>query len=911
MPNALKHILSIVFLTMVYTGHAQKNISGKVTDLITNVPLAKVKISLADHTTSTITDKNGTYQIAVPENATTLIFSLDRYFSESINITTSSGTLDVNMILDTENLRDVVLVGSRFKPRSIADSPVPIDNIKESELRSAGHHDLDMTMMYNIPSFNTSIQTVSDATAHFNPADLRGLGPSRTLILVNGKRKNSSAHVYINDTPGKGEVGVDLTTIPIAAIERVEVLRNAASAQYGSDAIAGVINIVLKENIAYGEINSISGLNQAGDGLIMGFDTHFGIPIEDKGFINVSTNFKIQEKTNRAPDVGTDLLFGNIFQGTAQANITQADADLRNALISPAEHLQLTNTANDLNVLGTSLVDGTNPWLQQNPGLGMILGQPEMTTNNLFYNVNYAIGTEAEIYSFGGTTYRNGESYGIFRAPYMAEDYGLYNQTGFLPNFQTNIHDITLTAGLRGSKNGWVYDISTTRGKNEVSYTIGNTLNDALATTSPTRFDAGGYLFSQVVNNLDISKSISKLDIGFGFEFRNENFVIESGEENSYIGAGAISFPGIQPTNEVNENRHNLGVYLDLQSQLTKDLLLGGAIRYENYSDFGSRVNWMIQSKLDLVENIFAVRGSWSTGFRAPSLHQIHLSNIQTLISAGTISEQGTFKNNSTVLRTFDIKELKEESSTNISVGLTFNPSNKLFITADYFNIHVDDRIVFTGAIGDDGDPNTTTQTESILHQFNITSFKFFTNAIDTHTDGVDVVVAYNDIRLGTGSLSMSLTGNYSHTVIDGALKTSQLLESEGNSIFDRQEQGRIESARPDSKAILRTDYTINKFNIGVYNTYFGTVTWQHASDETKDQTFSSKILSDLNMSYQLTKSLSLSLGSNNIFNVYPDEINSLGDPETDLGGRLKYSWEVNQFGFNGRFIYAKVKFTL
>lgn len=873
MPH-LKNFLTVVLVIVSTICYPQQTISGIVTDLLTEQPLEKVKISLLGGESVTITDRKGSYEITIPTASATLVFTLDRYISESIKVNNLTKTLNISLILDTDNLKKVVLVGSRFKPRSVADSPVPIDNIQENELRSAGHHDLDMMMMYNIPSFNSTIQTVSDATAHFNPADLRGLGPSRTLILINGKRKNYSSHIYINDTPGKGEVGVDLTTIPISAIERVEVLRNGASAQYGSDAIAGVVNIILKENIESSEINTISGINQEGDGLIMGFDAHLATSITDKGFINISTNFKHQKETNRSGTPGSDVFFGNILQDP-------------------------------------SLTNGTNPWIQSNPDLGMVIGQPSMTTNNIFINAKYEISPYSEFYTFAGTTYRNGKSFGVLRPPYIANDYQLYNGIGFLPNFQTNINDITFSLGLRGQKNGWEYDISSTKGENKVSYIIGNTLNDSLKSTSPTRFDAGGYKFSQIVNNLDISRQYSNIDIGFGFEFRNENFAIEAGEENSYIGNGAISFPGIQPMNEVNENRHNLGVYIDIQSQLSKQILVGGAIRYENYSDFGSRFNWMINTKLDLPNDKINLRSSISTGFRAPSLHQIHLSNIQTLISGGTLSEQGTFKNNSTVLRAFDVQKLKEETSINFSVGITFQPFEKILITADYFSIALDDRIVFTGAIGDDGDPNTTTQTESILADFNITSFKFFTNALDTHTDGFDLVASYDRIAVNKGMLNISLTGNLTQTIIHEDIKTSQKLESEGNSLFNRKEQARVTSARPDTKFILSSHYQIGKFNFGLYNTRFGEVTWQHASDEAKDQIFSAQIITDLNIDYQLLENFQISVGANNLFDIYPDEINTNGDSETDLGGRFKYAWEVNQFGFNGQFIYGKIKFTL
>jgi iron complex outermembrane receptor protein len=868
------YLLTILLLASFTVSFSQRSIQGTVTDLLTDKPLPNVSITLISSGNTTMSDADGKYKINVSTESSTLTFTLNKYISESISIDENTSLLDVSMILNTDNLSEVVLVGSRFKPRSIIDSPVPIDNIQQEELRSAGHHDLDMMMMYNIPSFNSSNQAVSDATAHMNPADLRGLGPSRTLILINGKRKNYSSLVYINDTPGKGEVGVDLTTIPISAIDRVEILRNGASAQYGSDAIAGVVNLVLKSDQEYAEFNTISGLNQEGDGLVMGFDAHIGVPIEDKGFISVSTNFKKQEKTNRAGNPNTDAFLGGI-------------------------------------VGSQDIVDGSNMWVQSNPSLGMVVGQPDMTSSNLFFNANYNISDQSEIYAFGGTTYRNGMSFGVYRPPYIADDYGLFSGLGFLPTFNSSIHDVNLTLGLKGTVNGWNYDVSTTRGRHEIDYTISNTLNDSLGITSPTRFDAGGYNFSQTVNNLDVAKNYGNIDIGFGFEFRNETFIAESGESNSYIGNGAISFPGLQPSNEVDENRNNLGIYFDASTQITDRLLLGGSIRYETYSDFGSRYNWMINGKIDLIENKVILRGSMSTGFRAPSLHQIHLSNVQTLISRGTISNQGTFRNSSTVLRSFNVPKLKEETSVNLSAGLSYQLSEKFHITADYFRIDVDDRIVFTGAIGDDGDPNTITQTESILNEFNITSFKFFTNAIDTRSNGIDFVASYNDTSLGRGEINLSLNANYINTEIRGDLKTSGILESEGNSLFDRKEQARITSARPKSKIILTVNYNINKFNFGLFNTHFGEVTWQHASDPSKDQTFSSKVITDLNINYQLTQNVNLSIGANNLFDIYPDEIKAHGDPETDLGGRFKYSWEVNQFGFNGRFIFGKIQFTL
>ena len=870
-PYTLKCLFVFFYLSTTWC-YAQNEITGTIIDLVTGQPIKSVVITNQNTNQSVKSTKKGEYSIEA-EVGHTLKFSADRYFSEERIINSGENNISIELLLDVDNLKEVVLVGSRFKPRAIADSPVPIDNISDAELRSVGHYDLDMMMMYNIPAFNSSYQTVSDATAHMNPADLRGLGPSRTLILVNGKRKNSSALVYINDTPGKGEVGVDLTSIPISAIDRIEVLRDGASAQYGSDAIAGVINIVLKENREYAEINSQAGIFKEGDGAMTSFDANFGTNILTKGFVDISTSFKKQAYTDRSPDLYKDDLF----------NVDPSDPNVDPAVAQ---------------------------WIQENPDLGMVVGQPEMTTNNIFYNFKYTLNEYANLYSFGGSTLRKGKSFALFRTPYWVDDHGLFGSDGFQPDFQTDIQDNTLSFGLKGSKSGWDYDISSTRGSNDIAYTIGTTFNDSLKSTSPTRFKAGSYYFSQIANNFDISKSFKIFDLGFGLEFRTENFITRAGEESSYIGQGSISFPGIQPTNEVNEKRNNIGFYLNGETEF-QNLLLGGAIRYEDYSDFGNRFNWKVNLKYDLFSSKLGIRGSASTGFRAPSLHQIYLSNIQTIVSGGSVSNQGTFQNNSTLLKALDIPQLKEETSLNISGGITVKPNSKMLFTADYYYIEVKDRIVFTGAIGEDNDPTSTTDIETILYDFNITSFKFFTNAIDTKTSGVDVVAMYENTRIGKGDLDITLGANYNSTKLIGPVRTSSIFETQGNQLFDRKEVSRIESARPATKVMLQLSYNIKNFGININNTHFGEVTWRHASDPSKDQTFSSKLLTDLCINYSLLENLSLSLGANNIFDIYPDKLDAKGDVVTNLGGRFEYPWDVNQFGFNGSFYFVKAQFRL
>lgn len=880
------HIL-ILFIFQAGLSMSQNQLQGVVTDLITGNPIEGALIVNFTTGAQAVSDSKGNFIILITIDSSHVRVKADRYFDEQRFVLLSDSSMDIGMLLDIENLREVVLVGSRFKPRSIANSPVPIDNISNDNLRSVGHYDLDMILMYNVPSFNSSNQTISDATAHMNPADLRGLGPSRTLVLVNGKRKNASALVYINDTPGKGEVGVDLKSIPIAAIERIEILRDGASAQYGSDAIAGVINVILKNNTEYAEINTSYGITEEGDGATLTVDGNFGFKIGSKGFINVSTSISDQQYTNRPGDWRKD---DEAF------------------LIVP-----ITDTE-----------------LSEFPHAGSKVGQPDMVTNSIFYNASIPISSTGEFYSFGGLTSRTGTSFALHRTPSFASIvYGynpsIFGASSFHPTFETDITDNTLAFGVKGTKNDWNFDLSLTLGRNEIDYNIGRTINASIGISTPTEFYAGGYQFSQFTNNFDVSKNFEDFGLAFGVEYRSENFIATAGEEDSYIGSGAVSFPGIQPANEVDKKRFNFSYYTNIESDLTNALFIDLAARYENYSDFGDNLSGKISARLKIIDQL-NIRGSISSGFRAPSLHQIYLSNIQTLASGNTISEQGTFNNQSPIIRAFNVPALKQETSLNISGGISYQPSNNLHLTADFYHIEVDDRIVFTGAISN---TDSTTAIGSVLNQFAITSFKFFINGIDTKTEGLDLVASYYDVKLGKGAINTSLAVNYNTTQIVGDLKTPSLLASEGNTLFDRKERSRIESSRPKSKIILGLNYKINKLGITVNNTRFGEVTWQNsnapggtfssnygnfsAGDIVPDwdQTFSAKILTDFAISYELSKIITFNSGVNNLLNIYPDEVEPKGDFVTDLAGRFKYPWEVNQFGYNGRYYFFKLRVRL
>ncbi len=879
-------ITTLLFVSPVIS-QTQIRISGKVlTSSGEGIPFAT--IIEQGNVNGTTSNEKGEFNFKVSKIPTKLKASFIGFKNNTISIHSAT---NIRIILQEDNvsLEEVIITGNRAKPRTVLDSPVPVDNVGVEELKSSGQTSIDHMLTYKIPSYNATQQTISDGTAHFDPADLRGLGPSRTLVLINGKRKNQSALVYVNDTPGKGEVGTDMKSIPIAAIERIEVLRDGASAQYGSDAIAGVINIILKKNVSYSNVSITSGISTEGDGFNIGADLNTTLTVGEKGYINVTFSYYKQEETNRAGKPGSDVLFG---------------------------------------------VDGTNPWVQKNPDLGMTIGQPKQEKGELFYNASFPSNTNENVfYTFGGLNVRKGISYALYRTPYWVGDpHHLLHAKGteyqgFQPTFETSIQDFFNSLGYTFNLLGFKADLGGTFGLNNVRYTINNTLNPSLGANSPTKFYAGGYQFNSLIGNFDLVRSLGDISIALGLEAKKETFKASAGEKASYAGGGAQSFPGIQPSNAVNESRNNIGAYINLDYDITANFLLGGAFRYEDYSDFGNNSSWKVNTRYKLGTK-GAIRASYSTGFRAPSLHQIYLSNIQTLVSGGTISNQGTFNNHNPIIRDqLGVPQLHAETSKNISAGTTLKPMKNLTISADFYNVKVNDRVLFTSSVAGDSDDSTINPVEQILLDNKITSMKFFINAVNTNTKGVDLVVNYNNMGLGKGTLGITLSANWNETKIDGKIKTPAILAANGYDIFDRKEQSRITSSRPKTKVLLGLNYTLNKLNINLNNTYFGDVTWRHQNnglngaplgpggsllpieDSAYDQTFAGKTITDLNFGYQFTEKLSGTFTVNNLLNVYPDVIDTKGDFVTDLGGRFKYPWEVNQFGFNGTILKAGLSY--
>ncbi|APG61391.1 TonB-dependent receptor [Christiangramia salexigens] len=858
-PTLKRLKLLFLFMLVPMVTWAQTPVKGKlVSDKGEGIPFATIQEKGTSN--GTTTDENGNFEFEVTQFPTTLIASYVGYEKKEQTID-SEQDIVITLVESGFGLDEVVVTGNRAKPRTILDSPNAIDNISVKELKGSGQPTIEGMLTFKVPSFNAQNQAISDATAHYDPADLRGLGPSRTLVLINGKRKNQSAQVYLNRTPGKGEVGVDLKSIPTAAIANVEVLRDGASAQYGSDAIAGVINMVLKEDVEYTTVSSKAGITSEGDGFNFTADMNTAFNFGDGGYVNLTLGYFKQNMTNRAGTPGTDDLPG----------------DAR-----PNEVL----------------------WAQNNPDLGMKVGLPDMEKKDLFVNLAHPVGENSEFYSFHGYTTRTGRSFAYYRAPYWRRgvaDAGFLTRPedffGYQPTFETEIDDHINVIGLEWNLSDlWSVDFSGTYGANSVFYTVNNSVNrDYLADngTSPTTFYPGGYRLQNGIANIDVTGLLTEdINLAMGLEYKKEFFRAYEGDKRSYYKGGSDSFAGVKPQEAGSWDRSNFAAYAELNYDITDALLLGVAGRYEDFSDFDDNFSWKINGRYKLGED-GAIRGSYSTGFRAPTLHQRHLTNSQYIIVAGSNEPllQGTLANNSPAVEALGVPNLFAETSRNFTAGITYKLSKHFYGSVDFYQIDVDDRILFSSQISSDGDPSTVNPVEQILENNNVVAVQFFINAGDTRTRGADVVLNYNSFE----GFKASLGANFNETEIN-AISTPSALAQNGYNIFAREERGLITNSRPKSKIILGLSQELGKWDFDLNNTRFGKVTITAPESGGTDQPLSAKIVTDFSATYNFTDRLSFTGNINNIFDVYPD-ITLASTNTAGAGGRFLYSSEVQQMG--------------
>ncbi len=881
LPKLLVACLVFMIFSASLQARESGSISGTITNLETGEPLGGVYLTLLGTGRGAISTAAGSYRINLSPGLYTLRASLLGYRPEEKEIRVTAGEESiVNFALEQSVIQFgevAVTLGSRTE-RIAVETAVPIDVIGAQSIEESGYANLSQVLQFLAPSFNSSPQTVSDGTDHIDPASLRGLGPDQVLVLINGKRRHSSALVNVNGTVGRGSVGTDFNAIPTAAIERIEILRDGASAQYGSDAIAGVINVQLKTQTDEISVDLMSGITGEGDGETIRFNSNYGIPIGEFGYFNVTAEYRDRQPTNRA--------------GTYTGPVYSQDEAEDEALIAERGFDREA----------------------------MKIGSAKSLNAGLFFNSSLPISDEADIYAFGGTNFRSGRGFGFYRYPFEEAkvNLGIYPD-GFLPEIHTLIRDNAITVGVDGLNDDWISDLSITHGSNAFAYKVRNSLNASLGADSPLEFDAGSLNFSQTSVNLDVITFVMPegflipLSVALGAEFRVENYRIEAGEEASYLLGtdttstgdpkfpGAQVFPGFQPSNEVDEYRSNAAFFLDLESDIADDLLLNLAGRFENYSDFGSNVSAKLAGRWSMMEAL-ALRAAFSTGFRAPSLHQLYFNNISTQFvededTGDLVARQVLTSNNSSpVTRSFGIPDLKEEQSLNFSAGISSRPLENLSLTIDFYRIDIEDRIVLSGRFSRN-DPTVA----ALLEPFSgVSAAQFFTNAVDTKTQGVDIVLSYG-VELGGGDLELTAAANLTETEIDGAVKTSAELQGLEETLFNREERSRLELAQPGLKSSLGARYQIDDFTARARLSYFGEIDYVHPTLPANDQTFSAQSLLDVELAYALTRGLKLRLGGNNIFNVFPDE----NIPANTSSGRFVYSRRVTQFGFNGGFYYA------
>ncbi|AXT59881.1 TonB-dependent receptor [Aquimarina sp. AD10] len=874
----MKNLTLILFSLFTSVSFCQQIVTGTVTDE-SGAPLPFVNIIEKGTSTGTTSDEQGNYTIAVDANAT-LIFSFVGFETQEIVV----GTLEkIDVVLSGgEILSTIVVVGSRSPKRTATDTPVAIDIIDMQEIiTKSGKVEINELLQYTAPSFNANKQSGSDGADHIDPATLRGLGPDQTLVLINGKRRHSSSLINVFGTRGRGNSGTDLNAIPASAIKRIEILRDGAAAQYGSDAIAGVINIVLKNNvnkltgsISYGAYNTNAkgdfpngtpntdgnrlDTNNDGnrladdksfDGGSVKITANYGAEIGEDGFINFTTEYISKNKTLRP---GFDFRRG----------------------------------------FGEAAIDGFN----------------------FFANTVIPISKKTEFYAFGGRNYRDTDAFAFTRNGGERVVSEIF-PNGFTPRITSNIIDNSVSAGIRTeTSDNWKIDINNTWGKNNFHYFIQGTLNASLLASSPTDFDAGGHSLSQNTLSLDFSKyypnTLKGLNIAFGAEYRTENFIIFAGEEGSYAtydingrpiidpatqvqpiftdpdsGAttprpgGSQGFPGYSPANEVDRSRSNISIYTDAEFDITDSFLLGAAARFEDYSDFGSTINGKLSFRIKATDDI-NIRGSVSTGFRAPSLAQIYYNLRFTDFQGGTASETLLSANNSPVTASFGIEALQEETAINAAIGTTAS-FGKFTATIDGYFINVKDRIVLTGTFAAPQIPN-------------VNEAQFFANGVDTETVGLDIILSWKE-SYNFGNLSATLAGNVNNMYIKSV--NTDLDES---IFFGEREKAFLLASAPESKFSFNANYSKDKFNAGIGLTRFSEIVLIDFADT--EDIYGAKITADLNLGYKLSDAFKLTIGGNNITNEYPDQQN---DGETEAGGY----WDAVQMGFGGAYYYARLDF--
>ncbi|MDB2462742.1 TonB-dependent receptor [Algibacter sp.] len=895
----LQVFIVIIFFTNSFSyAQDRAKIAGKVSDEFGDLPGAY--ISVEGTSLETTTNINGDFILNLEEGDYVLTASFIMYKSKSQSISVKVGEeATISFVLETGFSADEpISLGTRSNPLSSLETTVPIEIITPEEIKNTPHFELSEILHYLVPSFHSTSQTIADGTDHIDPATLRGLGPDQLLVLINGKRRHTSSMLNVNGTIGRGSVGTDFNAIPMAAVDRIEILRDGATSQYGSDAIAGVINIILKKQTDVIDIDSRYKSNIEKDGVSNYFGGNFGLKIGNTGFINITGEYRMRGATNRA--------------GNYTGNVYSLNDALDETLINQNDFFSKTGYEDER---------------------VMQIGRAATSNSALAFNGEFLLSNNAHLYFFGGRNSREGTSSGFYRFP-KDQDRVITElfPDGFSPEILTNIQDDAITFGVKGKKNAWNIDFSHSIGFNSIDFTVNNSNNASLGVVSPKAFKSGGYKYQLSTTNFDVDRAfnvMAGLSLAFGGEIRVESYEIIAGEEASYINGeetyvdengdtkqrliGAQVFPGIQPEDELKRFRSNASGYVDIGLKPIDPLLLKVAYRYEANNSFGTNSVWKLSGRYMLNKKV-SLRSSYSTGFRAPSMHQVFFQKISTQYFDDDISQVGTFNHESSLVTdVFKVNALMPELSKHFSFGLSTKFKDKYTFTFDYYNISIKDRIVLSGQF-DEG-------FESMIEPFNVTAAQFFVNAIDSKTNGVEASFNYQD-KLGKGKLKGKISANLTETKIT-RINIGTELHNDTETLINREERSIIESAQPRFKVNSYINYELDKFQFNLVGTYFGSLDYIHPDDgdpsnwqlnefngqvESRDQTFTPKFVTDLYLTYKYSNWLEATLGCNNIFNVYPDKHTH---SVNTANGNFTYSRRVQQFGVNGANYFAKLSLRL
>ena len=850
------------------------------------------------------------------------------------------------------SLDTIVVTGTRRLDRTVTDSAVPVDVIDTTALKNQGAaNELGAVLNGLVPSFNFPRPSQSDGTDMVRVATLRGLGPDQTLVLINGKRRHASAITNDQFSIGQGSSGVDLNAIPVSAIKRIEVLRDGAAAQYGSDAIAGVINIILKDNAEGGEASATAGkyyTSIKGVPKVTGLQSANGQPIVDfvDGF---GTNvFKANTSGDRSAQDGATYNIG------ADIGLPLGDKGFANVALEVA-HRNATNRSGyelgqNYNTTASGAFDPRELTFNRLDGS---TGDGTEADHKIFVNTGYKIDETTKLYLFANDSHRTGTGYQYYRNAGQASDNGgrdcdinlpavatspsttgcqtfPFYPNGFLPVIQSTINDYQVVGGAKGELASWHYDLSLNVGHDKYDFGTANTINTTLGEASPRSFNDGSLAYGQTIANLDVQReyaftsTIQNLSVAAGLEYRREHYTITPGEPASYAAVagvpfgppgGSQSFPGF--ANPEDQYRHNVAAYADLDADVTERWELSGALRLEKYSDFGSNTSGKVATRFKVADT-FSLRGGVSTGFRAPSLQQEFYQTQASVSTPGGIVLTNLLPVSDAAAQGLGAKPLKAETSHNFSTGFVWTPVPRTTLTVDVYRIDINNRIALTDALNANFVPNIVSILQSNGHP-NATQAFFFVNGYDSRTQGVDLV--------GTTALpwqqfgKFDLTAGYNYTT--NGIRQIRAYAPTGLPLIGSYSQTLYTTAQPRDKVALTLDWKLSTSGATLRVTRYGKVTSedQNGGDygsPTDNVTQGAKFITDLEYRYDAAKGLQLAVGSNNIFDVYPDAFalkrNCSGSPtpscsSTALDAVYPFG-VVSPFGANGRFVYARVNYS-